>query len=58
MDKKYFVVSDIHSFCRELKKGLKQAGFDKENPDHVLIVCGDIFDRGHQTLQTYKFLKL
>lgn len=57
VDKKYFVVSDIHSFCRELKKGLKQAGFDKENPDHVLIVCGDVFDRGHQTLQTYKFLK-
>lgn len=57
MDKKYFVVSDIHSFCRELKKGLKQAGFDKDNPDHVLIVCGDVFDRGHQTLQTYKFLK-
>lgn len=55
--KKYFVVSDIHSFYVELKEALWQAGFRKTNKDHILIVCGDIFDRGPDTLAVYKFLK-
>ena len=53
---KYFVVSDIHSFYSELKKALDIAGFNKRNKDHILIVCGDIFDRGPDTLSVYKFL--
>ena len=53
---KYFVVSDIHSFYSELKKALDIAGFNKRNKDHTLIVCGDIFDRGPDTLGVYKFL--
>ena len=53
---KYFVVSDIHSFYSELKKALDIAGFNKRNKDHTLIVCGDIFDRGPETVKLYKFL--
>ena len=53
---KYFVVSDIHSFYIELKRALDKAGFNKRNKDHTLIVCGDIFDRGPDTLSVYKFL--
>ena len=53
---KYFVVSDMHSFTSELKKALKQAGFDKKNKNHTLIVCGDVFDRGSETVEMYKFL--
>ena len=53
---KYFVVSDIHSFYSELKKALAIAGFNKRNKDHTLIVCGDIFDRGPETVKLYKFL--
>ena len=53
---KYFVVSDIHSFYSELKKALDIAGFNKRNKDHTLIVCGDIFDRGPETVELYKFL--
>lgn len=56
-NKKYFVVSDIHSFYTSLIENLTKAGFDKENKDHVLIVCGDIFDRGFETLEVYNFLK-
>lgn len=55
--KKYFVTSDIHSFYTPLKKALDDAGFDIKNPEHCLIVCGDIFDRGHETMQVYKFLR-
>lgn len=54
---KYFVVSDIHSFCSELKYSLRKAGFNKRNKDHTLIVCGDIFDRGDDTVEVYKYLK-
>lgn len=54
---KYFVVADIHSFANELFESLKLAGYDKKNKDHKLIVIGDIFDRGNETLEVYKFLK-
>ena len=53
---KYFIVSDIHSFCSELKSALWKAGFNKRNKDHTLIVCGDVFDRGSETVELYKFL--
>lgn len=54
---KYFVVSDIHSFCSELKYSLRKAGFNKRNKDHTLVVCGDIFDRGDETVEVYNYLK-
>lgn len=54
---KYFVTSDIHSFYKPLQRALKTAEFDINNPEHVLIVCGDVFDRGHETMKVYKFLK-
>lgn len=42
----YFVITDVHSFYDEMIKALDKAGFDKENPDHILVSCGDLFDRG------------
>lgn len=54
---KYFLCSDIHSFYTPLVKALNKAGFDKDNPKHILVVLGDIFDRGFETIQVYKFLK-
>ena len=53
---KYFVVSDMHSFTSQLKAALKSARFDKNNKNHTLIVCGDVFDRGSETVEMYKFL--
>ena len=52
----YFVVSDIHSFAKQLKESLRSAGFNKRNKNHTLIVCGDIFDRGSETLDVYKYI--
>lgn len=56
-NKTYFVVSDIHGFYDELVAALDSSGYDKKNPDHVLVVVGDIFDRGPKNLFVYKFLK-
>lgn len=57
MSKKYFVVSDIHGHYTELKNSLDEAGWDRKNKNHILICCGDIFDRGTENIEVYKFLK-
>jgi predicted phosphodiesterase len=54
--KKYFFCSDIHAFYTSFSIALKQSGFDAENPDHILVVLGDVFDRGLEVKNTYKFL--
>ena len=53
---KLFIVSDVHSFCSELKVDLAKAGFDPENENHWLIVCGDAFDRGDESEEMLHFL--
>ena len=55
--KNYFVCSDIHGFYDEWMNSLSEIGFDKDNPNHILVVLGDIFDRGSQPLDIYRFLK-
>lgn len=57
MNRKYFVCSDIHGFYDEWMDSLNRAGFNREESSHVLIVLGDIFDRGKQPLKVYKFLR-
>lgn len=54
---KYFVCSDLHSHYTPLIESLNKAGYDMNNPEHKLIVCGDVFDRGDETLEVYKYLK-
>ena len=45
---KYFVSGDIHGFFDEWQKALKEKEFDLNNPNHKIIICGDLFDRGRQ----------
>lgn len=54
---KYFVVSDIHGHFDKLIKGLDRVGFDVNNDNHTLVVCGDMFDRGTQSKEIYQYLK-
>ncbi len=53
----WFVCSDIHSFYDEWMLALDSKKFDINNPEHKIIVCGDLFDRGKQTVQCYEFAK-
>ena len=53
---KYFVVADVHGYCTKLKKALKEAGFDKDNPNHCFISCGDLLDRGEQPQECLDFV--
>ena len=53
---KLFCCSDIHSYYSALKRALDEAGFDKDNQDHWLVVCGDAFDRGPESEEVLWFL--
>lgn len=53
---KFFVCSDVHSYYTPLKRALDEKGFDPNNKDHWLIVCGDAFDRGDESEEVLHFL--
>ena len=57
MGKKFFVTSDVHSFLDELMTELTENGFETDNKDHILCICGDLFDRGSQPRQLFEFVK-
>lgn len=54
---KWFVGSDIHSFFDIFYAELLNKGFEIHNPEHKLIICGDLMDRGDQTVQLFEFVK-
>lgn len=53
---KFFVTSDIHSFLTPLQNALDEKGFDPNNENHWLVVCGDCFDRGDESAEMLTFL--
>lgn len=55
--KTYFVVSDVHGFYTPLLDELNKKGFDINNKEHILLLCGDLFDRGRECKQLLKFIK-
>lgn len=52
----YFCVSDIHGHYDSLITALNEAGFNKDLPQHHLIVIGDLFDRGNQSNKVLDYL--
>ena len=54
--KKYFIVSDVHSFYDAMIKGLEVAGFDASNPNHIFVSLGDLFDRGDKACDCLRFV--
>lgn len=55
--KKLFVVSDVHGHYSYLKEALDKAGFENGNDEHLLISCGDYFDRGSENMKVLKFFE-
>lgn len=51
-----FVCSDIHSFYDEFIQALNEAGFDKENNDHRLVILGDMLDRGSKAKELLDYV--
>ena len=54
---KIFAVSDVHGHATLLQKALEEAGFDRNNSDHLFVGCGDYFDRGTENREVYDFLE-
>ena len=53
---KIFAVSDIHGCATALETALNEVGFDPKNPCHLLIVLGDLFDRGTENRRVLEYL--
>jgi serine/threonine protein phosphatase 1 len=37
-------------------EALNEAGFDEDNDEHIIVVCGDLFDRLDETKEVYEFV--
>ena len=53
---KYFVFSDVHGCYTFLRTSLEKAGYDEQNPKHILVSLGDNFDRGYENAEILRFL--
>lgn len=53
---KYYVVADVHGHYTILHDTLERAGFFADPEPHKLIICGDLLDRGAETLEMQAFL--
>lgn len=56
-DRKIFVVTDIHGHYTQLRRALDAAGFDSGNDHHLLVCCGDYFDRGTENRMVLKYME-
>lgn len=54
---KIFAISDVHGHFKEMIEALNEAGYDPNNDNHLLISCGDNFDRGEGSERAYEWLK-
>ena len=54
--KKYYVLTDIHGFYKEMIEALGKENFDISNDNHILVSCGDIFDRGRDPIKCLEFV--
>ena len=53
---KLFCCSDLHSFFTPFKKALDEKGFEANNPEHLLLILGDVFDRGSESAEMLEYL--
>lgn len=54
---RYFCSGDIHSFFNIWMLSLNDKGFDINNPEHKIIICGDLFDRGEHSCECFSFVQ-
>lgn len=53
---KFFVCSDIHSAYTPWMDALNEAGFDEDNEEHKIVLCGDAFDRMDESKEVLRFI--
>ena len=55
--RKIFAISDMHSFYDETMKALADAKYDENDPDNLIVICGDILDRGPKSYAMFNWVK-
>lgn len=50
-------MADTHSFYSITLNTLNINGFNVNNNEHYLIICGDLFDRGNESKELFNFVK-
>ena len=50
-----FVSGDVHGFFTEWQDALRANSFDVNNPEHIILICGDLLDRGSEAKKTIDF---
>ena len=53
--KNIYATSDIHGHYKALIEAISNSSFNSNND--LLVVCGDMFDRGGESLKVYEYLK-
>ena len=53
---RYYVTADIHGFYTPFRRALEEAGYYEDEGERKLIICGDLFDRGPETLKLQEFV--
>ena len=56
MKVKLFVFSDPHGEGEALEAALREAGFERGNPQHIPLCAGDMFDRGAYSRELFEFM--
>ncbi len=56
-ENKYFIFTDLHNFFTIFKERIKECGFDENNKNHFLVICGDAFNKGKEAKEMYYYLK-
>lgn len=53
---RYYVTADIHGFYTPFRDALEEAGYFEDGGEKMLIICGDLFDRGTEAEKTQAFV--
>lgn len=53
---KYYVTADTHSFFTPFKKALEEAGYFDDEGEKRIIICGDLMDRGSESIEMQNFV--
>lgn len=52
---RYYVLTDPHGFCSLVREELEVCGYFHDPEPHKLIICGDLLDRGFETIAMQDF---